>query len=183
VRGAPALELLQSRLPGGADLLDDPEWLHAAVRRWEVDPGNDASPADVRTLRSLRETMRDVVAILDGGRLPTDAELDALNEFLAATPVRARLGRHGDVLLVDMVPVADGWALVVRDVAGWFASLLRADPWRLKLCASPECRLPFYDASKSRTRRWHDDATCGNRDRVRRFRERKATGDIAGRTT
>jgi predicted RNA-binding Zn ribbon-like protein len=36
------------------------------------------------------------------------------------------------------------------------------------------CRLPFYDASKSRTRIWHDNATCGNRERVRRFRERHA---------
>jgi len=155
-------------------LIDDRDWLLVAARRWELDPGGAPAPAEREAVRRLREAMRGVVAILDSGRLPSDRELEPLNEFISAVPVRARLERDGDGFVVDMTPLADGWALVVRDLAGWFGSLLRADPWRLKLCANPDCRLPFYDASKSRTRRWHDDATCGNRDRVRRFRERKA---------
>jgi predicted RNA-binding Zn ribbon-like protein len=176
VLGEPALELLQSRPPDGPDLLDEPGWLSAAVRRWAVDPGPPpATQAEVETLKQLREAMRGVVAILDTGRLPTDAELRDLNAFVSAVPVRAMLERHGDGFIVDMKPLAEGWALVARDLAGWFGSLLRADPWRLKLCANPLCRLPFYDGSKSRTRRWHDNATCGNRDRVRRFRERHGT--------
>ena len=168
------LEFLQSRRPGGIDLINDLDWYTSAARRWGLDAGRAPTAAERETLRRLREAMRGVVAILDSGRLPSDAELEPLNEFVSAVPVRARLERHGDGFLVDMTPLAEGWALVTRDLAGGFASLLRADPWRLKLCASPDCRLPFYDASKSRTRRWHDDATCGNRDRVRRFRERKA---------
>jgi predicted RNA-binding Zn ribbon-like protein len=172
VLGEPALELLQSRRADGVDLVDDVDWLRSATRRWAVEPGRMPTADETASLKRLRQAMRGIVAILDDGRLPNDAELAELNTFVTAVPVLARLERYGDGFVIDMTPVAEGWTLVARELAGWFGSLLRADPWRLKLCANPECRLPFYDGSKSRTRRWHDNATCGNRDRVRRFRER-----------
>jgi predicted RNA-binding Zn ribbon-like protein len=169
VLGFPALELLQSNRPGGVDLIDDPDWLAGALARWGVG-GEDVPPAE---LKALRETMRALVEILDGGRLPTDAELVPFNEFIDRVPVRTRLERYGDGFVIDMEPLATGSERVLRELAGWFGSLLRADPWRLRLCANPDCRLPFYDESKSRTRLWHDNATCGNRERVRRFRARQ----------
>ncbi|MBM4708968.1 hypothetical protein GS447_09550 [Rhodococcus hoagii] len=36
---------------------------------------------------------------------------------------------------------------------------------RLALCASPTCRAAFFDTSRSRTRRWCDMNTCGNREK------------------
>jgi predicted RNA-binding Zn ribbon-like protein len=167
------LELMQSRQPDGRDFLDV-RWLRDAVHRWGLDPGSDPTAAEVEDVRRLRATMLDLVAILDRDRLPTNAELAAFNAIVETVPVRARLERHGDTILLDMQPLAEGWALVVRELAGRFGSLLRADPRRLKLCANPACRLAFYDGSKARTRIWHDNATCGNRERVRRFRERQA---------
>lgn len=41
---------------------------------------------------------------------------------------------------------------------------------RLALCASPTCRAAFFDTSQSRTRRWCDMNTCGNRQKKARFR-------------
>ena len=40
---------------------------------------------------------------------------------------------------------------------------------RLALCASPTCRAAFFDTSQSRTRRWCDMNTCGNREKKARF--------------
>ncbi|WLW58086.1 CGNR zinc finger domain-containing protein [Streptomyces sp. YU58] len=40
---------------------------------------------------------------------------------------------------------------------------------RLALCASPTCRAAFFDTSRSRTRRWCDMNTCGNRQKKARF--------------
>ncbi|MFI5624847.1 CGNR zinc finger domain-containing protein [Nocardioides sp. NPDC051685] len=40
---------------------------------------------------------------------------------------------------------------------------------RLALCASPTCRAAFFDTSRSRTRRWCDMNTCGNREKKARF--------------
>jgi predicted RNA-binding Zn ribbon-like protein len=40
---------------------------------------------------------------------------------------------------------------------------------RLALCASPTCQAAFFDTSQSRTRRWCDMNTCGNREKKARF--------------
>ena len=40
---------------------------------------------------------------------------------------------------------------------------------RLALCASPTCQAAFFDTSQSRTRKWCDMNTCGNRQKKARF--------------
>lgn len=40
---------------------------------------------------------------------------------------------------------------------------------RLALCASPTCQAAFFDTSQSRTRKWCDMNTCGNRLKKARF--------------
>lgn len=40
---------------------------------------------------------------------------------------------------------------------------------KLALCVSPTCRAAFFDASQSRTRKWCDMNTCGNRQKKARF--------------
>ncbi len=40
---------------------------------------------------------------------------------------------------------------------------------RLALCASQTCRAAFFDTSQSRSRRWCDMNTCGNRQKKARF--------------
>ncbi len=40
---------------------------------------------------------------------------------------------------------------------------------RLALCASSTCQAAFFDASQSRTRKWCDMNTCGNRQKKARF--------------
>jgi predicted RNA-binding Zn ribbon-like protein len=48
----------------------------------------------------------------------------------------------------------------------------------LALCASPTCRAAFFDTSQSRTRKWCDMNTCGNRQKKARFNanQRRKTG-------
>ncbi|WP_327151593.1 CGNR zinc finger domain-containing protein [Nocardia sp. NBC_01329] len=43
---------------------------------------------------------------------------------------------------------------------------------KLALCASPTCRAAFFDTSQSRTRKWCDMNTCGNRQKKARFNAR-----------
>jgi predicted RNA-binding Zn ribbon-like protein len=91
--------------------------------------------------------------------------------------VRAQLVREPDGgYVVDFTPVGGAWVeRVERELAGAFGSILRRSrPPRLKRCADKSCRRAFYDATRSRTRRWCDSGTCGNRARVRRHRSRTA---------
>ncbi|MFJ7216358.1 CGNR zinc finger domain-containing protein [Amycolatopsis sp. NPDC098790] len=52
---------------------------------------------------------------------------------------------------------------------------------KLALCASPTCQAAFFDTSQSRTRRWCDMNTCGNRQKKARFiaNQRKKTGSAS----
>ncbi|MFE3456676.1 CGNR zinc finger domain-containing protein [Nocardiopsis aegyptia] len=47
---------------------------------------------------------------------------------------------------------------------------------RLALCASPTCRAAFFDTSRSRTRKWCDMNTCGNRQKKARFHANQRQG-------
>lgn len=44
---------------------------------------------------------------------------------------------------------------------------------KLALCASPTCRAAFFDTSQSRTRKWCEMNTCGNRQKKARFNANK----------
>jgi hypothetical protein len=85
--------------------------------------------------------------------------------------VRAILERTRLRLDDDRRLTADGpgWSGFVSDLMPPLLELLRLRK-RLAICGNPLCRLLFLDESKSGTRRWCDDAGCGNRDRVRRHR-------------
>jgi predicted RNA-binding Zn ribbon-like protein len=168
--GAAALALLNTDRAGDGDLLDG-AWLTRAAPAWGVAVDRPVGPGDIaefRTLRALLRRLADVVAV--GNPLST-SDLAAFNEVLERTPVRAQLIADGERYVVDMTPVTTGWReFAIREVAGSFSAMLRADPSRLKLCAAPGCGRAFWDDTRSRTRTWCDSRTCGNRVRVRRHR-------------
>jgi predicted RNA-binding Zn ribbon-like protein len=118
-------------------------------------------------LRRLTET------VASGAEL-SSRQLAEFNAVIGRTPVVARIEPGGEGRYVlDMTPVgASEQDRLVRELAGSFGSILRRAPDRLKLCENPECRRAFFDRTRSRTRRWCDSAGCGNRARVRRYRER-----------
>src|SRR5436190_1775578 len=60
---------------------------------------------------------------------------------------------------------------VVREVGG-------GHDRRFRICANDTCRWIFYDESRSGQRRWCDMATCGNRAKARRHRERQKEQEI-----
>jgi predicted RNA-binding Zn ribbon-like protein len=54
----------------------------------------------------------------------------------------------------------------------------RAGTWRrLKACGNPDCRWAFYDRSHSQAGAWCDMATCGNRIKNRKLRQRQQSLD------
>jgi predicted RNA-binding Zn ribbon-like protein len=44
---------------------------------------------------------------------------------------------------------------------------------RVRRCADEICGKLFIDESRNRSRRWCDMSSCGNRAKIRRFRQRK----------
>jgi predicted RNA-binding Zn ribbon-like protein len=57
-------------------------------------------------------------------------------------------------------------------VGAVFTAMADQDWGRLKLCGSSTCRWAFFDRSRNHSSRWCTMASCGNRQKARRFRER-----------
>ncbi|MEU3052895.1 CGNR zinc finger domain-containing protein [Streptomyces griseus] len=156
------------RIPVPRRLVD---WL--VVNGLAVD---SCTPAQLDRARELREAIH------------AAATAAALQEALPASAVqvvndRSAQGRAAAIL----TPEGErrwrlGSASCVEDALGVIAadaiSIIAGErDGRLALCASPTCRAAFFDTSQSRTRKWCDMNTCGNRQKKARFRAHQR-GDV-----
>src|SRR5919198_2470821 len=127
---------------------------YLADHKVEVPPG-EPTTKQLRALAAIRDVVRDLAE----SPQPDDREVDAVVSVSSF-----RLG--GDRRLrAD----GEGWDAFIGDLTLPLVELLD-DPRRLRLCENPACRLVFVDDSRNQSRRWCDNAGCGNRFRVRRHR-------------
>jgi predicted RNA-binding Zn ribbon-like protein len=150
------------------DHLEDPTWVAAFLGYW----GITATPGVLDELRAGRAILRPVFERVASGERLGDEDLDAINAALAV-PVRRALVRAEDGVRLDLVPYGPAAAWPLAQVAASAAELLVHGMRRLKVCPNPGCRWVFFDRTNGNSRRWCNDRTCGNRDKVRRFRDRQ----------
>jgi len=158
----------------GPDELSDPNSLGAWLVAHELmASGQTVTEADLKHAIAVREAIRGVIGANSGARVyPLD--IATLNEAAAASRLRARFGAGGKARLE---PEAGGVAGAMgRIVAALFAAMADEDWSRLKLCGSETCRWAFFDRSRNHSSRWCAMASCGNRQKARRFRERAKAG-------
>jgi predicted RNA-binding Zn ribbon-like protein len=157
-----------------AEEFTDPNTLSAwLVARGLMREGQAGDASDLRHAIALREAIRGVIGANSGAAVyPVD--IATLNEAAAASRLRARFGSDGKARLEPEAEGIDG--ALGRIVAAVF-SARGEDEWtRLKLCGSRSCRWVFYDQSRNQSSRWCKMASCGNRQKARRFRERSKAG-------
>ncbi|MFD6446669.1 CGNR zinc finger domain-containing protein [Promicromonospora sp. NPDC060204] len=88
------------------------------------------------------------------------------------TPENDRQWRLRSASAVD-----DALGVIAADAIGVLAG---ERDGRLALCASPTCRAAFFDTSQSRSRRWCDMGTCGNREKKARYLAGRRADAAAG---
>lgn len=172
---SPWVDLTNSEMWDGfgklTDFLDDLQWIADFLAHWHfhvTPPG----PAELRELRKLRRLLRHVVQKTSGGTALRAKDVAALNDWLKV-PVFRQLVENQNGLHLACAPAQIGWPDALARIAASLAeSLAHAPHNRLKICANPGCLWVFVDRTKGNVRRWCNDATCGNRDRVRRSRAR-----------
>jgi predicted RNA-binding Zn ribbon-like protein len=123
-----------------------------------------------RELPALRELQAIVVAIADALIERASPPLDELNRLAGRHPAARTLEQQSDGTLRATLRPTRGSASAVL-VHQAIDELDRLDPQRLRRCGRPECRLVFYDRTRSATQRWHSERPCGLRERQRRHRE------------
>jgi len=157
-------------LEEGTDAIGDPERLQAWVEEQtgEYLPAPDEG-AQARVLE-LRESLRALLRANNGGETG-ERELQPLREAAERSRYRTTLGADGALTL----------APARADLSGFEARLLLAieriqcqGAWpRLKACTDDGCRWAFYDTTRNRSRTWCSMEECGNKEKTRRYRERK----------
>jgi predicted RNA-binding Zn ribbon-like protein len=169
----PWLDLANSDLRNGfgaaKDLLDDPAWMRSFLDRWNF-PVARKQAVPWGQLRRLRGLLRKLVEKTGGAGELRSVDIAELNAWLNVAVV-PRLVKNQNGFALRLQAAQIGWPAILSAIAESFArTLMEGKEGRLKLCANEGCRWVFIDRTKGNIRRWCNDATCGNRDRVRRSR-------------
>ena len=144
------------------------EWI--AERTGELLPELQAS--DVERLQALRESIRGLMHANNGA--PVEAsDLEPLREAAERSRFRFSFEPGGGL---ELTPAR-------ADLSGFESSLLLAlehlqchEVWpRLKACTDDGCQWAFYDTTRNRSRTWCSMDVCGNREKTKRYRQRKSS--------
>jgi predicted RNA-binding Zn ribbon-like protein len=160
-------------LEEGTDALSDPgslaAWLH---ERDLLDGAAKASARDVAQAQAVRAALR-ALAIANNDE-PLDAgAVERLDRAAADAKLSVRFGAEGDA---EVAPLARGIDGALGVLLAIVQSAQADGTWsRLKACSQDDCRWVFYDRSRNRSSRWCEMAVCGNRNKAREFRRRRAS--------
>jgi predicted RNA-binding Zn ribbon-like protein len=157
----------------GSDMLLDPtaarDWMTTASL-WNADRAPE--PAELDLARRIRESIRAMLVANGGGPQPATGDLQAIQAAAQAARPTLQVGPGGQVSLRAGSADPLGAALATLLLA--IRDAQRDGTWqRLKACGNPDCRWAFYDRSHSRAGAWCDMATCGNRIKNRKLRQRQ----------
>ena len=136
-------------------------------------PPPRATAADVRRAIELREALR--AHLRAHHSEPLDPGAAAV---LDAAARRARLTlRFVGHDATALEPAAGGVDGALGRLLALVKGAIDDGSWpRLKVCPADDCQWAFYDASRNRSAVWCDMRVCGNRAKVRGFRERTQSG-------
>jgi predicted RNA-binding Zn ribbon-like protein len=133
-----------------------------------IPAGVDVSEDEFAWTRGVRDAL--VQKVRENMGAPADGDADVrLNAAAAETGLRPRFD---DARLVPTVEGVRGAIGLLVGVA--FMAELDGSWHRFRLCADPTCTTVFYDRSKNHSAKWCSMQTCGNRNKVRAFRQRHA---------
>jgi len=128
---------------------------------------------DLLRVHALRESLRALLRTHNGGDLE-ESRLQPLREAAERSRYRTTFSAVGEL---EIAPARS-------DLTGFEARLLLAierlqsqGAWpRLKACTDEGCQWAFYDTTRNRSRTWCSMEECGNREKTRRYRERRGSG-------
>jgi len=135
-----------------------------------IGPKEHASHSDVRHATEVREALRSLLAVNDGGR-PGPGAVETLSRAARSAQLAIRFEPDGSA---QLEPATHGIDAALGKIVGIaFRSIIDGSWKRLKMCRDETCRWAFYDRSKNRSGGWCSMSVCGNRNKARRFRGQK----------
>jgi predicted RNA-binding Zn ribbon-like protein len=162
-------------LETGEDALAAPADLVAWLRAGGLVAGQvRATPADLERAVTLRESLRALLLVNNGGA-PDRAAVGVVDGAAKRAGVGLRFRGAGNARLE---PAATGVDAGLGCLLGIVAASMADRTWsRLKVCRAEECQWAYYDRARNRSRAWCSMAVCGNRTKARAYRARRQGGD------
>jgi predicted RNA-binding Zn ribbon-like protein len=150
--------------------LRTPQLLQGWLRmRGLLAPSAALKEDDLGRAIELREALRGILLAHNGepvGREP----FEAFDRLVSEAGLAVRVVGDGSARLE---PTGSGLASAIGRIAAIVYRSEVEGTWpRLKACAADDCQWAFYDASKNRAGTWCDMSSCGNRAKVRAYRQR-----------
>ena len=172
-RAPGALELVRRfentvELPGGPDELATLE----GARNWCLSYGlvPPATAAEVTRLRDFRERLRDVL-FANNGEGDRNAAWASLAPFLSTARLALNVDLERGLGLRPSDAAGDGAIAALLAVV--YEALVNGTWPRLRACRKQSCQWAYYDHTKNASRAWCSMATCGNREKAQRRRQRE----------
>jgi predicted RNA-binding Zn ribbon-like protein len=157
-------------LEDGTEAWETPEALAGWLRARSIEPGRIGAD-ELAAAVAVREALREVAAAHNGG-VDAPQATEVLDRAAAAGQLSVRFNPDGSVA---PAPRTQGFTGALARVLVPVAQAAADGTWlRVKACRDDECQWAFYDASRNRSGRWCNMAVCGNRTKVRAYRERRA---------
>ncbi|MEU2913058.1 CGNR zinc finger domain-containing protein [Streptomyces massasporeus] len=124
--------------------------------------------AQLELAKALRESIHAVLTAAASGEVLPAAAVQVINDCSAQCRAAAILTPEGNRQwrLSSASCVEDALGVIAADAISIVAG---ERDGKLALCASPTCRAAFFDTSQSRSRKWCEMNTCGNRQKKARF--------------
>lgn len=133
--------------------------------------GTSLRQADLSAAIELREALRQAMLANNGEAPPGDwvAHLEAV---ASAGELGVRFGADG----ARIAPRGEGLPGALAGLLVPVAEAMADGSWgRVKACRAHDCHWAFYDRSRNGSGTWCEMAVCGNREKVRAYRERRQT--------
>jgi predicted RNA-binding Zn ribbon-like protein len=143
-------------------------WL--AVHRL-AGPHARARATDVADAHAVREALRELLRANNGVAVDETAAAATLDEAAR----RAGLAVQFEAGAIRLVPGERGVQGALGSVLAAAAEAMADGSWqRLKACRSDTCQWAFVDHARNHSRQWCSMSVCGNREKARLFRQRRA---------
>ena len=152
-----------------SDELGTPARLEAWMsQRGLLTAGQTISPTEHRRALELRSALRSFLQLPTDSRASSPECAESLNRVAQFYPLVVKVVQKGKPKLLP----AAGISGLARVLAELFALADSGHLDRLKMCSSDQCHWVFFDRSKPGTRRWCSSLLCGNRQKIRDYRNR-----------
>lgn len=172
--GSPALDFAHTgSLPGGTEQLHSPAdlgtWLAERFPRLD----DAVSEREVSDALLLRNSIARLAVSAHRGEPLAASDVDVVNLVAALPDIPPSLAGGSRQAGATHARASQALSTLARATI----ALLESSRDQIRVCADESCGLLYLDTSRSGSRRWCSMQRCGNRAKVRAFRERR--GDSA----